>query len=178
MDNSRYKFRAWVEKTTNVAQEYAIECMHTEFDHLEPPKYREEEWVEWYDRRMDRYQEALKNWAKAYKKEDKYIIEEMMIDEIMVNGDRIQRPVDIKVLGIMQCIGLKDRNKIDIYDGDILRRQGCWEIRIEYEDGAFWVRDLDRIRFINQIRNIVVSDFSFSDWEVYGNIYKNAELLI
>lgn len=65
----------------------------------------------------------------------------------------------------------KDRNKKHICDGCILKKEGFWDIRIEYDKGAFWVRDLDSVRYNNLILNTLLSEFNLDGWVITGNIY-------
>lgn len=78
---------------------------------------------------------------------------------------------------IGQYTGLKDKNGTEIFEGDILKKDGCWSIRIEYEDGTYWIKDLDKTRYNNEITCIPISLFDINTWEVIGNIYENPELL-
>jgi len=79
---------------------------------------------------------------------------------------------------IGQYIELHDKNKKWIYDGDILEREGYWSIRIEYKEGTFWIRDLDKVRYNNRILNTPIALFTtLNEYEVIGNIFENPELL-
>lgn len=76
-----------------------------------------------------------------------------------------------------QYTGLKDKNGKEIYEGDILKLDSHFSIRIEWADGGFKVMDVDRIRYINKILDRHISDFVIDIWEIIGNIYENPELL-
>lgn len=78
---------------------------------------------------------------------------------------------------LMQHTGLKDKNGVEIYEGDILYKNGYWAIRIEYDNGSFMVRDLDKVRYNNKCLNWYISSFDINSWEVIGNIYENPDLL-
>lgn len=79
---------------------------------------------------------------------------------------------------LMRNTGIKDKNGIEIYEGDILERYGYWSIRIESDKGCLMVRDLDEVRYNNLILNVPICNFeSINDWKVIGNIYENPELL-
>ena len=67
--------------------------------------------------------------------------------------------------------GRKDKNGTLVFDGDILRKEGYRDVRIEFENGVFWVRDADKTL------NIPITDFAIEEFEVIGNVWENPELL-
>ncbi|HOQ38746.1 MAG TPA: YopX family protein, partial [Acetivibrio sp.] len=56
-------------------------------------------------------------------------------------------------------------------------REGCWNVRIEFENGVFWVRDANKVRYNNKILNIPIASFQIETFEVIGNVWQNPELL-
>jgi uncharacterized phage protein (TIGR01671 family) len=67
---------------------------------------------------------------------------------------------------LMQFTGLKDKNGVDIYEGDLLEFNGGNQLAVFFEGGSFGCVD----HFLNFL--------SFCDWnmsvaEVVGNIYEN-----
>ena len=78
---------------------------------------------------------------------------------------------------ICQYTGLTDKNGRKIWENDILRRDGYWDIRIEFENGAFMVRNADKVQYINRVACTPISTFDIKAYEVIGNIFDNAELL-
>jgi len=97
---------------------------------------------------------------------------------------------------IMQYTGLKDKNGIEIYIGDIIIDNnvfvetvdvGVGQVPVaELPDGRIWevtMRDFeDGIVLLNNEKEIgccdhVEGEFSITECEVIGNIYQNPELL-
>lgn len=85
--------------------------------------------------------------------------------------------VEVESKTVGQYTGFKDKNSKEIYEGDILEKSNYWKIRIEYEDGVFWVRDADGVRYANKILEIPIAMFNLDEWEIIGNIYENPDLL-
>ena len=71
---------------------------------------------------------------------------------------------------IMQFTGLKDRNGVEIYEGDLMQHENPFDIPFVVN----WDSNKLAFEFNNGGTSYVISDSSFT---VIGNIYENPELL-
>lgn len=89
------------------------------------------------------------------------LIEESFYDRRLVEADEIV---------IEQYTGLKDKNGVNIYEGDIL-------IDDTGEPIEYWVVKFSEGGFVGECAGVAESLFELTNLEVAGNIHENPELL-
>ena len=118
---------------------------------------------------------------RAWHKEEKIIGEVLGIDilhkEIFFSNEDVDcyEHTDFKDIELMQYTGLKDKNRKEIYERDIVKlraNHGIGIIKYYDEWGAFIVEYI-------KPRPLAVLGMNYykEDIEVLGNIYQNPELL-
>ncbi len=109
----------------------------------------------------ERFKETCESWGFT----------EAMADGLIEwDGDRLHPAIGDEGIKLCQYTGLKDKNGVEIYEGDIIRCRDSNILEVYYEDGIFDVQS-HYCDFIDSLRN------QYSGSEVIGNIYENPELL-
>jgi hypothetical protein len=83
---------------------------------------------------------------------------------------------DFEEIELMRSTGLKDKNGVEIYEGDILHRESHWGWYVGFENGSFRRIPLNCIQRINW-EHYTLQQAGLDTWEVIGNIHENPELL-
>lgn len=77
-----------------------------------------------------------------------------------------------KDIKLMQCTGLKDKNGVEIYEGDVIKRnENIYEVI--FNKACFKVSNI-KYRNANLY---LLEEISLDQVEIIGNIYENPELL-
>lgn len=118
---------------------------------------------------------------RAWDKEELEMISPDKLLTLYNNGFLNEILVSAKKVTLMQYTGLKDKNGVEIYEGDILKvrslhyekdigldvvcfEKGCFCLRYEY-----WSDGLHKWRSIE--------NYDSSDLDVVGNVHQNPDLL-
>ena len=99
------------------------------------------------------------------------------------DGNVLNNPYFQQQIKLMQYTGLKDKNDVEIYEGDIVSFTlfDCFDNdmqhigKILFNNGAFYIEYMDKDELYNSLLCYVISQDD--EFEVIGNIHENPELL-
>lgn len=113
-------------------------------------------------------------WFKDTGTQAAHMVEWHELREFKALGDLLQYSGENKSFHLMQSTGLKDKNGVEIFEGDVLTSnvQPCKMVNpikdgygvVRFENGMFKLGSISLVTFISKM-------------EVIGNIYENPELL-
>lgn len=90
-------------------------------------------------------------------------------EEIVWEGSKYTEVERFQDIELMQSTGVKDKNNIEIYEGDILKGP------MDYGPAGF-IENIDSVRY-HKIYGFRLNYFLLEYTEVIGNIYENGDLL-
>ena len=117
---------------------------------------------------------------------DKKIQQFIDAKEIVINDGKVFRNwqdyedyiPDDNTIELVWFTGLKDKNGVEIYEGDIIGLDGFWSYCIDFHDGAFRKIPCNQAQKLNWPWNPLEKvTIEVHGWEVIGNRYENPELL-
>ena len=89
-------------------------------------------------------------------------------------GDGTLQGFEVIPETVGQYTGLKDKNGVKIFEGDVLHWDSHWGWYVEYENGAFRKIPLEDAQRMNW-EHYQLEQEGLDTWEIIGNIHDNPE---
>lgn len=91
---------------------------------------------------------------------------------ILPHWEKLNCPISVKPETVGQSTGLKDKNRKEIFEGDILKAIGIFgEVKYIPEHAGFLIHEEMGYTFVD------AGNAPQTNYEVVGNIHENSELL-
>lgn len=120
-----------------------------------------------------KFRAFLKNWGQIVEVRainfEQGIVRHEDVDWDMVRNKEmpVKKETLLSNCKLMQYTGLKDKNGLEIYEGDICKFKDVWPVIVSFKTGNF---------VIGKYEDLLLSQ-CHKDITVIGNIYQNPELL-
>lgn len=116
----------------------------------------------------------FRSWVKSKATNTEWMNDKIEFVGGLVNDNFNQQNNRFAEIIYMQYTGLKDKNGMEIYEGDVIESDRGSLLYVDFSEGAFWVSGIDAMTKEEMVGHL----HSCNQWTVViGNIHENPELL-